>query len=284
MVRSCSGIKIAIEHVLLALQLLTRLQFEILESRFMDSLVGSFHETFLCQIFVRNESFYLFHLVDWVPSSSLISFGDLVPVDNLPDLFHIVGPNVKVVEVVGVLPDVDGEEWNQVSTLIDKSILIGSCSKLELSRVLVVSQPSPAGTLDGSGVGAEVRDEVIEGAKRVVDGISERGTSSGRNTTFANWGERLPEEFVVEMASAIKFNSLGQINILLVVTISQGLGGLLLKVVKIVHVSLMFLSVVELHKLLRNDRLKTVETIRQRLQDSLLEGGEFLMSGSLALI
>ncbi len=45
--------------------------------------------------------------------NSLIALCDIAPVDNLPNGFHIVGPHVFILQVVGVLPDIDALEEAQ---------------------------------------------------------------------------------------------------------------------------------------------------------------------------
>ena len=42
--------------------------------------------------------------------SSLKSFGNFSPVHDLPDFFHKVWSNILVVNVVSMLPDIDGEK------------------------------------------------------------------------------------------------------------------------------------------------------------------------------
>ena len=63
----------------------------------------------------------------------------LVPVNHVPERLDVVGSTVLIVEVVGVLPDVDGEQWNEGSRLVDESILIKSRSDFKFFGLLVVS-------------------------------------------------------------------------------------------------------------------------------------------------
>ena len=79
---------------------------------------------------------------------------------------------------------------------------------------------------------------------------------------------------MVKMAATVTLNALRKINILLRVTLLKGFGGLLLQSVKVVDVSLVVLGIVEAHKVLGEDGLKTIQSIWQGLQHSLLECSE----------
>ena len=45
--------------------------------------------------------------------SSLETLADILPVDDIPDGLHIVGPHVLVLKVVGMLPHVDAKQGNE---------------------------------------------------------------------------------------------------------------------------------------------------------------------------
>ena len=105
---------------------------------------------------------------------SHISFLNLGPVDDLPDLLQEVGSHVLVVQVVSVLPDVDRQQGNEMSALVDQSVLVSGRAVLKLLRRLVVGEPAPAGSLNGGRVGRELRDERIEASPLVLDGLKER--------------------------------------------------------------------------------------------------------------
>lgn len=44
---------------------------------------------------------------------SLETLAHILPVDDVPDGLHVVRPDVFVLQVVGVLPDVDAQEWDE---------------------------------------------------------------------------------------------------------------------------------------------------------------------------
>lgn len=54
------------------------------------------------------------NLVDWLLLfGSLETFAHVLPVDNVPDGLHIVRSHVFVLQVVGMLPDVNTKKRNE---------------------------------------------------------------------------------------------------------------------------------------------------------------------------
>src|SRR5262245_46730037 len=68
------------------------------------------------------------------------SLGHVVPVDHVPPGIHVIGPLVLVLQVVGVLPDVDAEHRHLVVHV--GAVLVGGAQDLELAAGL--HQPGPA--------------------------------------------------------------------------------------------------------------------------------------------
>lgn len=46
-------------------------------------------------------------------SAGHVSFGDILPVDYVPDSLQVVGSDILVLKVVSVLPHVDPQKWNK---------------------------------------------------------------------------------------------------------------------------------------------------------------------------
>ena len=67
--------------------------------------------------------------------------GDLVPVDDVPERVDVVRTPVLVLEVVGVLPDVDAQQGGLA--VRDRAVLVGGRDQGESGAV--VHQPRPAG-------------------------------------------------------------------------------------------------------------------------------------------
>ena len=107
-------------------------------------------------------------------SGGIKSFGNFGPVHNLPNFLHKVWSHVLVVDIIGVLPNIDGQERHQVSALVSKSILVSCGSELKISTGFVVSQPSPSGPLNSSGVGAEVSNELFSRSESMTDSLIQR--------------------------------------------------------------------------------------------------------------
>ena len=88
-----------------------------------------------------------------------------------------------------MLPDIDGEKRHEMSTLIAESVLISSGSVLKLTRLLVVSEPAPSGSLKSSSVGTEMSDEIVNGAKRMRNCLLKlRALGWQLTTTLSNRG------------------------------------------------------------------------------------------------
>src|SRR4029079_9990914 len=71
-----------------------------------------------------------------------VPLGDLVPVDHVPPRLQVVRALVLVLEVVGVLPDVDAEQRGLARA--DRRVLGGSARDLEPAPRAVVDEPGPA--------------------------------------------------------------------------------------------------------------------------------------------
>src|SRR5690606_12907868 len=95
-----------------------------------------------------------------------VTLGDVVPVDDVPKGGDVVGPQVLILEVVGVLPHVESEDRRLA--LHQGRILVRRAGDGELAA-LVDDQPRPAAA---EAVCRSVRElllEVVERAERAVD-------------------------------------------------------------------------------------------------------------------
>lgn len=63
------------------------------------------------------------------------TLSDSFPVDDLPDVLEIVRTNVLVLQVVGVLPDINTQKRSQC----EQRILIGSGGNLNAFELLVIT-------------------------------------------------------------------------------------------------------------------------------------------------
>lgn len=66
------------------------------------------------------------------------ALSDSLPVDNLPDGLEVVGADVLVLEVVGVLPDINAQQGDQTGGGLE-GVLVGGGSDLKALEVLVVA-------------------------------------------------------------------------------------------------------------------------------------------------
>lgn len=66
------------------------------------------------------------------------AFRNGIPVDDLPNSLEIVRADVLVLKVVGMLPDIDAQQWNQTCCCLER-ILVSSRGDLQTLKVLVVA-------------------------------------------------------------------------------------------------------------------------------------------------
>lgn len=76
-------------------------------------------------------------------SAGHVSLADVLPVDDVPDGFQIVGPDVFVLQVVRVLPHVDAQQRNKTCRSL-QGVLVRTSSNLQASSLLIETKPAPA--------------------------------------------------------------------------------------------------------------------------------------------
>lgn len=122
---------------------------------------------------------------------------DSLPVDNVPDGVEVVGADVLVLEVVGVLPNINSQKGNQSSGGL-KRILVGRGGDLKALELLVVAQPTPSGALNSSSLGVELGDELVKRAPGLLNLLEK--ITRGLGDLLVTRGQVLPKEGVVDVA------------------------------------------------------------------------------------
>lgn len=118
----------------------------------------------------------------------------------------------------------------------------------DLSSALVLHEPGPAAALDASKGGVHLVLELVQAAIGAVDGLAKR--SRGGLTTSSILGSQvLPEEAVVQVATAVEVDRRLEGNLGRNVTLGLGLLQLLKGGIVVVDVGLVMALVVELHDL-----------------------------------
>lgn len=100
-------------------------------------------------------------------------FGFL-PVDDLPDVLKVLRSGVLVVQVVGVLPNVDADDGHEVGADVRNWVLVECFTVGENIGALVVHEPAPAGALNAGSALVERGDERVQGAPAGDEGVVER--------------------------------------------------------------------------------------------------------------
>ena len=94
-----------------------------------------------------------------------------VPVDDFPDLVEVLRPRIAVIDVVGVFPDVDGQQ-RRLAVGEGRFRIIG-VDDLE-AAVGIVYQPGPAGAEIADGGRDELFLEGVEGTESFDEGVANR--------------------------------------------------------------------------------------------------------------
>ena len=91
---------------------------------------------------------------------------DEVPVDHVPEPFHILRASIPVIDVIGMLPNIARQEWDFSA----RHGISGVTEVLKGKRaILVFHKPCPAGAEERRGRCAEFLLEGRESPERLVD-------------------------------------------------------------------------------------------------------------------
>src|SRR3954451_20448742 len=93
----------------------------------------------------------------------LVALADLVPVHDVPPRLEVVRALVLVLEVVGVLPDVDAEQGGLPCG--DRRVRVGRARDLEATARPVVDEPGPAAAELADAGGVHLLLELVEAAE-----------------------------------------------------------------------------------------------------------------------
>jgi len=110
------------------------------------------------------------------------------PVDEVPPGGDVVGAHVLVVEVVGVLPDVEQDDRGQAEGEV--ALLVVELDGDELGADGVPGEDGPARALDAGGDGGELLLEGVEGAEVLVDRGADLAGGPRRRPRGRGWSRR----------------------------------------------------------------------------------------------
>ena len=122
-------------------------------------------------------------------SSSQVLGGE-VPVRQLPEGLDVLGPRVAAVDVVGVLPDIAGQQGLVLGR--QRGAGVGGRPQFE-SSVRHLDEPSPAGAEEADGGFGELFLELLEGPEVLLDALEQRAGRFARGIR----AEAAPVEGVV---------------------------------------------------------------------------------------
>src|SRR5450830_1201119 len=119
-----------------------------------------------------------------------------LPVDQVPERFHILWTHVAVVDVVSVFPDVAGQ---QRGVAAGQRVAGADGAGQGQGTVSLFHQPAPTGTEGADGRLGEFFLELVERTERSVDGFSQRAGW----LTAGFWRQAVPVEGVVPDLSGV---------------------------------------------------------------------------------
>mmetsp|Transcript_21286 Transcript_21286/g.50234 ORF Transcript_21286/g.50234 Transcript_21286/m.50234 type:complete len:270 (+) Transcript_21286:127-936(+) len=183
-----------------------------------------------------------------------------IPVHNFPHGIDVIRPDVAIIDVVGMLPHINAKKWDKASSGLER-VLIGTGGNFQTAGLGVEAQPSPSASLNGNGGRRHLLLHLLHTTKRLVDG-GLKG-AAGLNRAGALRRQVLPEQGVVEVASAVEFErSLQSDDGRNVTGRCDGIE-LLQSSVEVGHVRVVVLGVVQSHGLGANDGLEGIVVVRK---------------------
>mmetsp|Transcript_359 Transcript_359/g.660 ORF Transcript_359/g.660 Transcript_359/m.660 type:complete len:226 (+) Transcript_359:1743-2420(+) len=187
---------------------------------------------------------------------------DDVPVDDVPDGLDVVGSNVSVIDVISVLPDIDSEQGLQSGRRLH-GILVGEGDHVDHLGLWIVNEPSPSGSLNGNGLGAHLRNHVVQASESSLNGSLERASG----WELALGGEILPKQGVVDVSAPVELESALQGNGLRNVARNHGGVDLFQGSAEVGDVCLVVLRVVQFHGLRRDGWFQRVVVVGEIGED-----------------
>src|SRR5262245_32520304 len=190
------------------------------------------------------------------------ALADLGSVTDVPPRVDVVRPAVLVLQIVGVLPDVDAEDG--LLAVHERAVLIRSAFNGQLAAG--VDHPRPAAAEAADGCLLQFLLELVEAAERSVDRIRNR---AGRRATRLGPHD-LPEHRVVRVAAAVVAHGGANVfrdgvDVLQQVVNALGLqlGMLLERRVQVRDVRVVMLPVMDFHRLLVDVGFESIGRVRK---------------------
>jgi len=125
----------------------------------------------IIRVFIKNQT-----------SQSLqVSFFNILPVNNLPDMVNIIRSDIFVLDVISMFPDINAQKRNKTNW--NQWVLIRHFLKDKTLISLIVTKPSPTGALNPNSFLGQLRDEVFIGSKISQHLLSKFRIISWKDTT-----------------------------------------------------------------------------------------------------
>lgn len=171
------------------------------------------------------------------------ALGNVCPVDNVKDGIDISWTKVFVLQVVSVFPDINAEQWSKTGCGV-QWILIGTLNDLEMPGFRVQCEPCPATSLHTNSCCFQLLFQVVQWLEVFDDGFLQ---SIRRRWLF--WWKILPEDWVVDVATAVESKCILKPDDLWCFTFSDSFMELVCSCVVVCNISIVMLGVVKFHYL-----------------------------------
>mmetsp|Transcript_71175 Transcript_71175/g.112750 ORF Transcript_71175/g.112750 Transcript_71175/m.112750 type:complete len:212 (+) Transcript_71175:62-697(+) len=134
----------------------------------------------------------------------LVVSADLLPVDDVPKCVHVIRTSVLVLQIVGVFPHIQTQDWNHLFEAVVQAfhqwiVLIRRGGHLQ-SPIGGDPQPGPATAEAAQGHLGEGLFEPLQTTEAIVDGRAQICTGLGGT---AGAGKIHPKERVIVMSPAV---------------------------------------------------------------------------------
>ena len=93
-----------------------------------------------------------------------------IPVDNVPNSTDVIGSDVSVIDVVGVLPDINTQQRFESSSSL-QWILVWEGDNVDDLGLWAKCKPPPSASLNSNSLGRDLGHHVLVASESGVDGF-----------------------------------------------------------------------------------------------------------------
>lgn len=172
------------------------------------------------------------------------------PVNNLPDLLQKLLPQILIVYIIGMFPDINSQQGGQLHLL--QSLLVLSGLDLQLLSLIISTEPNPSTSLNLDSFLDHNFLKIFNCSKNFLNLFRQLRVLRGQDPSLLlNRRQILPINTMIDMTPEIEGNLFLDFALFLQILVFDLGLKVFLKFGKIGQVSIMVFEVVEFHGLLR---------------------------------